>query len=676
MANAVTRDLWFAQDEASGFDAASVRGSADRQLAAIILPITGGIGVNARIDGASLVLEFDNSHTQLSNGHLTTERSGLAGSYSYGMQIFPTVRGAISGQTFTYDGVEYTIQEIDYAEFSDALDIDITPRMASRDALDALIFRFTNSAGETVDFRVSDKRGAADVNPNGMAGSQLQFTTEDGFWNAIVTDSDWAVLEPIALHHFIPSASGAPARGIMGFDANTLAPVWVARDTTYPYRRSEPEDTKLTDLALDITLGSFGDATDVRLSPIDGQSTPPTLAEARAFAYRANGGRAHSGGARYENLWFALESETDYDFTQRVNRIVLTQDGVGPVEAVDITRLGLNAAGDRFIFRFRIADLPAGSNAEIHVQVDSPTIIRNVRIITDAGAQGQFSGDAPLTFERELYRRSSSGVPPAPIGGEIGANGWITLPLGWFESPDDPPGTQSSVLYFSRVTVTRNAAGVYSLGLYSLPVALSSFNIRYSRVQFPTDSQISLAFQQNPRSEYRSYYDVATGTWEAFQPIFTVEPWEQIMNYSFNVAANANKAIENRIVSIGRTIDLTAKRFLWIRITGRRLSSPAIQTRVDRIIRPLELRATASNERPVEWFSTRDVQEYLRLHAKAGNLAVEQGPEQPLDLSDGVANEIGLMMSFIGASDSAVTRLGLFRPASRNVQYTIQAAIL
>lgn len=691
MADAYTHDLWFGSGPAAGFDAGSVRGSLTRQLAAVLIPVIGGVGVNARIDGTNLVLEFDTTHTELSSGHFTT----VGAAPNFGLQDYPTIRGAISGSAFTYKGVEYTVREVDANTTGNFVDVDITPRMAARDTLDGLRFQFDNSAGESVNFDVdssSSQRIDNDVTVNGAAGTRFGFDTTGPFWTAAITNGDWAVLEPIAAHHFLPAFGGAADGWSLDYNATTGMAEWRAPilaiesarvgntdlfpAAKIPFRRSAGEDAKLTDLALDITLGNFGDMTDARLSPINGQSTQPTLAQARAFTYRANGGRAHSGGVRYENLWFALETENDYDFTQRVNRIILTADAEPDTPVADITRLGTNTAGDRFLFAFRVQNVPAGSQAEIHAQRDAPTTIRNVRIITDDGAQGQFAGGLSETFTRELYARSSTGVPPAPFGGAISANGWTQIPAGWYESPDEPPGSQSSVLYYSQVEITRNAAGVYSLGVWSLPVALSSFNIQYSRVQFPTDSQISAVFQVNPRSEYRRFYVPATGTWTAWQPIFVVEPWLQLLNYSFNIPANANKAIENRIVSIGQTIDLTQRRWLWIRVTGRRLGASAIQTRADRIIRPLDIRYTASNNRPVDWVSTRDVQEYLRLHAVGDNLGIGQGPKAPLDLADGIADEVGLMMSFIGTADNAITRLGLFRPASRNVQYTVQAAVL
>ena len=688
---------WRPGEHGAGFTGDSILPNAARKVPAVVLPIVSGNGVDIRQEGDELVVEFDHAHSTLTSGHFTTVVTGNAPSRTWGLQTFPTVRGSISGQVFTYKGVEYTIVEIDYGEFADAFDIDITPRIASADALDGLVFRFANSAGGTTDLAVSDARSIVDVTPNSIAGSQIQFTATD-IWTDVINAGDWELLEPVGAHNFLPSSAGQDDGVVVTYNATSGAVEWRAPilpiptarvgntelfpRNKIPFRLTVVQEAELQLLLADLTIGGWEQFADSRIST--NKATAYTNAQARAIA---DGGwtatrRAWTQGSFLSNQYIAIELDEQADFSQtsrwrmRFGDFALLDSDINVVAPADITAIGdngLTGSAQRWFYSVRW-NIPAGG-ARFQVEKDARSVLNNVTIpyenITGRPVGGQNAG---LTSQQYIFvwRRAST-TPLAPIGGVRDGDGWITLPTDWVSSPDLATGQPTDALYFSVTTDTRDAAGNHDIGVWSLPEA-EGFNVQYSPVASPSTSQITATYQTtSPRSAYRRY--LINGVWGPWTPLFVRPEYQQIVNYTLNIPPTADRTTEARTATFPGAIDLTSVNELWVELTVRRLNAPAIITRTQAILRPHDLVAVAANAQPTVWASSRDVLSYLRIvNNSSGEMRVWHGQGNPLALADGEVNAAGLMVAFIGTTTSARS-LGIFRPASRNISYTIRMAV-
>ena len=665
---------WFSGEPGAGAVGSFIIDDPAHKIPPSVYSITGGIGVTARISGGNLVLEFDTTHTLLAEGHFTT----VGTSPNFGFQDYAPVRGSVSGGTFTFKDSMISLREADGNNFGNFLDVDITPRIADG-AFDGVLFKFENSAGELVDFAVDDARMIDDVTVNNMPGTRFSFTAPAGFWTGAVTNGDWQILEPIAAHHFLPSSDGQPNGAVLTYNSTTRTVYW---NTPTPPQFTIAQVQDILLLLADLTIGGWEQYASGRIST--NKASAYTNAQARAIADGdwTSARRGWTQASYLQDQYIAIELDEQADFTQTARwRIRFGDFNLEPqdrltIAPADITAIGDNGltGGDQRWYYTARWNIPAGG-ARLEVQKDARTALNNITIpyenITGRPVGGQNAGSASQQYIF-VWRRAST-TPPIPIGGARDGSGWIDLPTGWVDSPDLATGQPTDVLYFSVATDTRNSAGDHTIGAWSLPEP-EGFNVQYSPVASPSSSQITATYQtSNPRSEYRRY--LINGVWGPWVPMYSRTEYQQIVNYTYNVAASANRATDSRTATFPAAINLAAINEMWVELTVRRLSSPAIISRTQMIIRPHDIVAVASNSQPNVWASSRDVLSYLRIVANSsGEMRIWHGPDTPLSLADGEVNAAGILIGFIGTT-AAARQLGIFRPASRNVSYTLRIAV-
>lgn len=325
-----------------------------------------------------------------------------------------------------------------------------------------------------------------------------------------------------------------------------------------------------------------------------------------------------------------------------------------------------------------VGNPPVRNAARLRVPANAARMhVTNHGVVGSAGQQGamgQNSGVAGSVTNIWLWRRASA-TPPAPDGGARDNDGWITIPTGWHTSPDQATGQPTDTLYYSVTTDTVNAAGDHTIGVWTLPVIEADYNVQYSPVEFPTPSQIVTAFVDFTTTPWRR--ELRNGIWSPWRNMVVRQQWSQIMNYSWSILPTADRATEARLITLAHPIDLDQVNWMLIEVTVRARGASAAQFRVQKAIRPWDLQSTTSANQPTTWTSTRNILEFLRFTG-ADNREVRWGHSvgNPDVFGDAELRSAGFLMSFIGASRNNVTRAGLFRPASRGVEYSIRLAVM